>query len=59
MWFVATADAIFMISVDDTLKVLDLRRDFRLERLWRGRVMPPDRVMFRTVPERVRSWGLA
>ena len=31
----------------------------RLERLWRSRVMPGNRVMFRIVPERVRSWGLA
>ena len=31
----------------------------RLERLWRSRVMPGDRVMFRIAPERVRSWGLA
>ncbi len=31
----------------------------RLERLWRGRAMPPDRVMFRIAPARVRSWGLA
>jgi len=30
----------------------------RLERLWGGRVMPPNRVMFRIVPEQVRSWGL-
>ena len=30
----------------------------RLERLWGGRVMPPNRVMFRIVPEHVRSWGL-
>jgi PPOX class probable F420-dependent enzyme len=29
-----------------------------LQQLWRGRVMPPDRVMFRIVPARVRSWGL-
>ncbi len=29
-----------------------------LERLWRGRTMPGDRVMIRIVPERVRSWGL-
>jgi len=29
----------------------------RLERLWGGRVMPPNRVMFRIVPEQVRSWG--
>src|SRR5262245_15805356 len=30
----------------------------RLEGLWRSRVMPGDRVMFRITPERVRSWGL-
>ena len=30
----------------------------RLERLWGGRVMPPNRVIFRIVPEHVRSWGL-
>jgi len=30
----------------------------RLERLWGGRVMPANRVMFRIVPEHVRSWGL-
>ena len=29
-----------------------------LARLWKGRAMPPDRVMFRIVPSRVRSWGL-
>jgi PPOX class probable F420-dependent enzyme len=31
----------------------------RLERLWRSRTMPGNRVMFRIAPERVRSWGLA
>ena len=31
----------------------------RLEGLWRSRVMPGNRVMFRITPERVRSWGLA
>ena len=30
----------------------------RLEGLWRSRVMPGNRVMFRITPERVRSWGL-
>jgi PPOX class probable F420-dependent enzyme len=30
----------------------------RLERLWRSRVMPGNRVLFRIAPERVRSWGL-
>jgi PPOX class probable F420-dependent enzyme len=29
-----------------------------LERRWQGLSMPPDRVMFRIVPERVRTWGL-
>jgi nitroimidazol reductase NimA-like FMN-containing flavoprotein (pyridoxamine 5'-phosphate oxidase superfamily) len=29
----------------------------RLERLWGGRAMPANRVMFRIAPERVRSWG--
>jgi peroxiredoxin Q/BCP len=30
-----------------------------LARLWGGDAMPSDRVMFRIVPTRVRSWGLA
>ncbi len=30
-----------------------------LERRWGARAMPPDRVMFRIVPERVQSWGLS
>jgi PPOX class probable F420-dependent enzyme len=30
-----------------------------LEEYWKGRVMPPDRVMFRIVPAKVRSWGLS
>ena len=30
----------------------------RLKDLWRGKPMPADRVMFRIVPERARSWGL-
>ena len=29
-----------------------------LARLWGGRAMPADRVMFRIVPRHVRSWGL-
>ena len=32
--------------------------DPRLERLWNGRQMPADRVMFRIVPARVKAWGL-
>ena len=30
-----------------------------VERLWKGRVMPDDRVAFRIVPEQVISWGLS
>ena len=33
--------------------------DPRLERLWTGREMPADRVMFRIVPSRVTVWGLS
>lgn len=29
-----------------------------LQRIWGGLAMPPDRVMFRILPARVRSWGL-
>ena len=29
-----------------------------LARLWGGRVMPLNRVLFRIVPDKVRSWGL-
>ena len=29
-----------------------------LARLWGGQAMPPNRVMFRIVPDRVRRWGL-
>jgi PPOX class probable F420-dependent enzyme len=32
--------------------------DPELARLWGGRAMPSNRVLFRIVPERVRSWGL-
>ena len=30
----------------------------RLQSIWGGRAMPSNRVMFRIVPERVKSWGL-
>ena len=30
----------------------------RLDKLWGGRTMPPDRVMFRITPAKVRAWGL-
>jgi hypothetical protein len=29
-----------------------------LARLWGGRMMPANRVLFQIVPEQVRSWGL-
>jgi nitroimidazol reductase NimA-like FMN-containing flavoprotein (pyridoxamine 5'-phosphate oxidase superfamily) len=35
-----------------------VRYDPDLARLWKGRAMPPDRVMFRIIPARVRAWGL-
>lgn len=34
------------------------RYDPDLARLWGGRAMPANRVMFRVVPRTVRSWGL-
>ena len=104
MWFLHTAEALYMISVDGLQKVRNLRRDPRvcvvaesgnrgpairgvairghvefvedpeqqhpmvepllqkydpdLARLWGGRAMPSNRVLFRIVPEQVRSWGL-
>ena len=105
MWFLPEAAGLVMISVADTQKVRNLRRDPRacvvaesvtaggsicgvtvqgpvefladgperralvekllarydprLERIWSGREMPPNRAMFRVVPARVRDWGLA
>jgi hypothetical protein len=35
------------------------RYDPDLARLWGGRAMPANRVMFRVLPRLVRSWGLA
>lgn len=32
--------------------------DPNLAKLWNGRLMPPNRVMFRIVPAHVRAWGL-
>ena len=102
MWFLHAPDTLTMISVADTQKVRNLRRDPRvsvvaeavvsgevrgvtvqgrsefledgaerralvgrfhakyrgLERLWAGKAMPANRVMFKIVPSRVRSWGL-
>jgi PPOX class probable F420-dependent enzyme len=104
MWFLPEPDALVMLSVDDTRKVANVRRDPRvavvaetttpegairgvtvrgraeilpesperralvgrfldryhprLERIWGSRAMPANRVMFRIVPESVRSWGL-
>ena len=103
MWFLHAPAMLTMISVADTQKVRNLRRDPRvsvvaeavsgggdvrgvtvqgrveflsdgperralierfhekyrgLERLWAGKAMPANRVMFKIVPSRVRSWGL-
>ena len=102
MWFLHAPDTLTMISVADTQKVRNLRRDPRvsvvaeavvggevrgvtvqgrveflsdgperralierfhekysgLQRLWAGKTMPANRVMFKIVPSRVRSWGL-
>lgn len=105
MWFLHDRAQLTMISVADTQKVRNLRRDPRvsvvaesvtasgaicgvtvqgrveflddgperralvarllakydprLERLWNGREMPPNRVMFRIVPSHVTGWGLS
>ena len=105
MWFLPDGESLVMISVADTQKVRNLRRDGRvsvvaesvsasgailgvtvqgradfldagperralaarlltkydprLERLWGGREMPPNRVMFRITPTHVTDWGLA
>jgi len=103
MWFLHGPATLTMISVAETQKVRNLRRDARvcvvaedviaggevrgltvqgraeflddgaerrtlierfhakyrrLERLWNGRAMPSNRVMFRITPARVRGWGL-
>ena len=103
VWFLHRPDALIMVSLADTQKVRNLRRDPRacvvadigsradarsiiiegraefisgspdqhelaralvkkyapeLGRRWGGGEMPRDRVMFRVVPHRVRSWGL-
>ena len=105
MWFLPDTESLVMISVADTQKVRNLRRDPRvsvvaesvsasgaicgvtvqgraeflddgperralaarlltkydprLERLWGGCEMPPNRVMFRITPVHVKDWGLA
>jgi PPOX class probable F420-dependent enzyme len=103
VWFLHGPGALTMVSLADTQKVRNLRRDSRvcvvaeigsradarsviiegraefipesdeqrelaraflkryspeLGRRWGGGEMPADRVMFRVVPNRVRSWGL-
>ena len=103
MWFLPDGASLVLISVDDSHKVRNLRRDPRvhivaesgtrgdikgvsmrgraeflsdsperrtlatrlldkyhphLERLWSGRAMPANRVMFRVVPDQVHAWGL-
>ena len=103
MWFLHDLSTLSLISVENSHKVRNLRRDPRLhiiaesgtrgdikgvsvrgraqflpdseerralatrlldkyhphlERLWSGRAMPPNRVMFRVTPEQVHAWGL-
>lgn len=104
MWFLADPTCLYMVSVVNTQKVRNMRRDRRvcvvaesgtrgadihgvtiqgrveflehpaeyqpivarqlrkydphLAALWKGTTMPPDRVVFRIVPEAVHSWGL-
>jgi PPOX class probable F420-dependent enzyme len=53
--------AVFVSGADERAALAErflARYHPRVEQLWRGRVMPPDRVAFRIVPEHVRSWGL-
>ncbi len=104
MWFLADPTCLYMISVANTQKVRNLRRDPRvcvvaesgtrgveirgvtiqghvefleqpeeyqpvvtrqlqkyaphLATLWKGTTMPPDRVVWRVIPDAVHSWGL-
>ncbi len=51
----------FLTDPDERRPVVEaLLRKYEpdLARLWGGTAMPPNRVLFRIVPERVRSWGL-
>lgn len=104
MWFLVDPTCLYMLSVANTQKVRNMRRDPRvcvvaesgtrgaeirgvtiqgrveflehpaeyqpivarqlrkydphLATLWGGTTMPPDRVVWRIVPEAVHSWGL-
>jgi PPOX class probable F420-dependent enzyme len=103
MWFLPDGTTLVLISVENSHKVRNLRRDPRLhivaesgtrgdikgvsvrgraeflpdsperralatglldkyhphlERLWSGRAMPPNRVLFRVTPDQVHAWGL-
>jgi PPOX class probable F420-dependent enzyme len=103
MWFLPDGAGLVLISVENSHKVRNLRRDPRvhvvaesgtrgdikgvsvsgraeflpdspersalatrlldkyhpnLERLWGGRTMPANRVMFRVLPAQVHGWGL-
>ena len=105
MWFLADSESLYMVSMVDTQKVQNLRRDGRvcvvaesgtrgaeirgvtlqghvefleqpeacqpvvtrllqkyhphLATLWGGTVMPPNRIVFRIIPNQVTRWGLA
>ncbi len=51
----------FIETSEERRPIIDqlLRKyDPDLARLWGGRAMPANRVLFRIVPEKVRSWGL-
>ena len=52
---------VFVVEPEQQRPIVEhlLRKyDPDLARLWGGRAMPPDRVLFRIEPEKVRSWGL-
>jgi PPOX class probable F420-dependent enzyme len=54
--------AVFLDDTPERRALVDRflkKYDPRLAKLWGGRTMPPDRVMFRIVPAKVRSWGLS
>jgi PPOX class probable F420-dependent enzyme len=51
----------FVVDAEQRRPIVEqlLRKyDPDLARLWGGPAMPPNRVLFRIAPEKVRSWGL-
>ncbi len=57
MWFLHDLGSLTMISVEGLAERFHAKYP-GLARLWGGRAMPANRVMFRITPARVRSWGL-